>query len=180
MPRRQGLPCVLPGRRRSAGVLAFADLGDEVPDGGEGEVRAVPEGGVTRSGKAHQAGGAGRQLAGKFLDYGQRADRVVLAGEDQDWALDGTEQAPGIEARGLVTAVVRGDVRVPDHPGEEPAGFVGPARRGAVERVADAVELGLVVSGLISVDALDDAGRLGAAEAAERLDDELLVIVAAG
>ena len=75
---------------------------------------------------------------------------------------------------------MRGDFRVPDHPGEETAGFVGPARRGAVERVADAVELGLVVSGLISVDALDEGGRLGAAEAAERLDDALLVPVAAG
>jgi len=53
-----------PERRGSAGVLAFADLGDEVPDGGEGEVWAVSEDGVTRSGKAHQAGGVGRQLAG--------------------------------------------------------------------------------------------------------------------
>src|SRR5256885_16280463 len=34
----------------------------------------------------------------------------------------------------LVTGVVRGDFRVPDHPGQETAGFVGPARRGAVER----------------------------------------------
>ena len=57
-------PVFLAVRRGSAGVLAFADLGDEVPDGGEGEVRAVSEDGVTRSGKAHQAGGVGRQLAG--------------------------------------------------------------------------------------------------------------------
>src|SRR5215471_18752628 len=57
-------PVFLAERRGSAGVLAFADLGDEGPDGGEGEVRAVAEDGVTRSGKARQAGGAGRQLAG--------------------------------------------------------------------------------------------------------------------
>src|SRR5215472_1649474 len=59
-----GGPVFLAGRRGSAGVLAFADLGDEGLDGGEGEVRAVAEDGVTRSGKSHEAGGAGRQLAG--------------------------------------------------------------------------------------------------------------------
>jgi len=62
--RRAAVQSSWPGQRGSAGVLAFADLGDEVPDGGEGEVRAVAEGGVTRPGKGHQAGGAGRQLAG--------------------------------------------------------------------------------------------------------------------
>src|SRR5580693_7605594 len=63
------------------------------------------------------------------------------------------------------------DVRVPDHPGQEPAGLLGPARRGAVERVADAVELSLKILGVPGVDALDEGGRFGAAEAAERLDD---------
>jgi Polyketide cyclase / dehydrase and lipid transport len=57
-------PVFLAERRGSAGVLAFADLGDEVPDGGEGEVRAVAEDGVTRSRKSHEAGGVGWQLAG--------------------------------------------------------------------------------------------------------------------
>ena len=56
-------PVFLAERRGSAGGVAFPDLGDEVPDGGEGEVRAVAEDGVTRSGKSHEAG-AGRQLAG--------------------------------------------------------------------------------------------------------------------
>src|SRR5450432_4002585 len=66
---------------------------------------------------------------------------------------------------------MRGDVRVPDHPGQELAGLPGPARRGAVERVADAVELSLEILGVLGVDALDDGGRFGAAEAAECLDD---------
>jgi hypothetical protein len=79
-----------------------------------------------------------------------------------------------------VAVVVRGDVRVPDHPGEELAGFLRPARCRAVQRVADTVELSLVIFGLLSEDALDDRGRLGAAEAAERLDDALLVPVAPG
>jgi len=48
----------------SAGGVAFPDLGDKGLDGGEGEVRAVAEDGVTRPGKSHEAGGAGRQLAG--------------------------------------------------------------------------------------------------------------------
>src|ERR1700689_5370404 len=66
---------------------------------------------------------------------------------------------------------MRGDVRVPDHPGQELAGFLGPARRGAVERVADAVELSLEILGVLGVDTLDDGGRFGAADAAKRLDD---------
>lgn len=49
-----------------------------------------------------------------------------------------------------------------------------------VKRVADAVELSLVIFGLVSADALDDGGGLGAAEAAECLDDALLVTVAPG
>ena len=53
-----------PERRGSAGRVAFPDLGDKGLDGGEGEVRAVAEDGVTRPGKSHEAGGAGRQLAG--------------------------------------------------------------------------------------------------------------------
>ena len=53
-----------PERRGSAGVLAFPDLGDKGLDGGEGEVWTVAEDGVTRLGKSHEAGGAGRQLAG--------------------------------------------------------------------------------------------------------------------
>lgn len=57
-------PVFLAGQRGSAGGVAFADLGDEGLDGGEGEVRAVAEDGVTRPGKSHEAGGAGRQLAG--------------------------------------------------------------------------------------------------------------------
>jgi MFS family permease len=48
----------------SAGRLAVPDLGDEVPDGGEGEVWAVAEDGVMRSGEADEAGGSLRQLAG--------------------------------------------------------------------------------------------------------------------
>jgi len=48
----------------SVGGVAFRDLGDKGLDGGEREVRAVAEDGVTRSGKSHQAGGAVRQLAG--------------------------------------------------------------------------------------------------------------------
>ena len=40
-----------PRQRGSAGGLAFPDLGDEGLDGGEGEVRAVAEDGVTRTGK---------------------------------------------------------------------------------------------------------------------------------
>ena len=43
-----------------------------------------------------------------------------------------------------------------------------------------AEELSLIVSGLISVGALGDGGRLRAAEAAECLDDPLLVLVAPG
>jgi len=78
----------------------------------------------------------------------------------------------------LMSGVVQGDVRVLDHPGLELAGFLGPARRAAVQRVADAEELSLTVSGLISVGALGDGGRLRAAEAAECLDDPLLVPVA--
>src|SRR5580700_5949126 len=66
---------------------------------------------------------------------------------------------------------MRGDVRVPDHPGQELAGFLGPARRGAVERVADAVELSLKILAVPGVDALDKGGRFGAADPAERLDD---------
>src|SRR6185437_8570771 len=101
-----------------------------------------------------------------------------LAGHDQHRAPDGAEQAPGIEACELVAVVVSGDVRVPDHPGQEPAGLLGPARRGAVKRVADAGELSLEIPGVrgvtvpaVGADALDDGGRLGPADAAERLDD---------
>ena len=65
------------------------------------------------------------------------------------------------------------DVHVLDHPGQELTGFPGPAGRGAVQRVADPVELSLVVPGFISVGAPRDGGCLGAAEAAERLDDAL-------
>ena len=46
-----------------AGGLAFLDLEDEVPYGGEGKVRAVAEDGVARTGKLHQAGGLRRQPA---------------------------------------------------------------------------------------------------------------------
>jgi hypothetical protein len=53
-----------PGSAGSAGGVAFPDLGGKGLDGGEGEVRAVAEDGVTRPGKSHEAGGAGRQLAG--------------------------------------------------------------------------------------------------------------------
>ncbi len=42
----------------------FPELGDEVPDSRESEVRAVTEDGVARAGKAHEAGGFRRQLAG--------------------------------------------------------------------------------------------------------------------
>jgi hypothetical protein len=76
-----------------------------------------------------------------------------------------------------VAVVVRGDVWVPDYPGQELAGLPGPARRGAVNRVADAGELSLEILGVrgvtapaVCADALDDGGRLGAADAAERLD----------
>jgi hypothetical protein len=75
--------------------VVLRDLGDEGLDGGEGEVGAVAEDGVTRPGKSHQAGGAARELAGQFLGHGQRADRVVLAGEDQDGAPDSAGQARG-------------------------------------------------------------------------------------
>ena len=57
-------PVFLAGQRGSAGGVAFPDLGGKGLDGGEGEVRAVAEDGVTRPGKSHEAGGAGRQLAG--------------------------------------------------------------------------------------------------------------------
>jgi hypothetical protein len=56
-------PVFLAGRGGSAGGVAFPDLGDKGLDGGEGEVRAVAEDGVTCPGKSHQAGGAVRQLA---------------------------------------------------------------------------------------------------------------------
>src|ERR1700722_9523274 len=74
---------------------------------------------------------------------------------------------------------MRGDVRVPDHPGQELAGLLGPARRGAVERVADAVELSLEILGIPGVDALDEGAGSGAADAAERLDDARAAPVAA-
>jgi len=57
-------PVFLAGRRGSACVLPFPDLGDKGLDGGEGKVWAVAEDGVTRPGKSHEAGGAVRQLAG--------------------------------------------------------------------------------------------------------------------
>jgi hypothetical protein len=57
-------PVFLAGQRGSAGGVAFPDLGGKGLDGGEGEVGAVAEDGVTRPGKSHEAGGAGRQLAG--------------------------------------------------------------------------------------------------------------------
>lgn len=47
-----------------------------------------------------------------------------------------------------------------------------------MQRVADAVELSLAIFGVPSEDALDDGGCLVAAEAAECLDDALLVPVA--
>jgi hypothetical protein len=65
--------------------VVLRDLGDEGLDGGEGEVGAVAEDGVTRPGKSHQAGGAARE----------RADWVLLAGEDQDGAPDSAGQARG-------------------------------------------------------------------------------------
>src|SRR5207244_6149013 len=65
-------------------------------------------------------------------------------------------------------------------PGQELAGFPGPAGRAAVKRVADPDELSLIVPGLISVGAPRDGGCLGAAEAAERLDDALLIAAAPG
>jgi hypothetical protein len=71
-----------PERRGSAGVLAFADLGDEVLDGGEGEVRAVSEDGVTRSGKAHLAEAeASRLVLGSLCGLYQAGhdDRVQVA-----------------------------------------------------------------------------------------------------
>ena len=43
-----------------AGGLAFLDLEDEVSYGREGEVWAVAEDGVARTGKLHQAGGLRR------------------------------------------------------------------------------------------------------------------------
>ena len=55
-------PVFLAGQRGSAGGAAFPDLGDKGLDGGEGEVRAVAEDGVTRPGKSHEAGGVGRQV----------------------------------------------------------------------------------------------------------------------
>src|SRR5438445_9864500 len=41
------------GQRGSAGGVAFPDLGGKGLDGGEGEVRAVAEDGVTRPGKSY-------------------------------------------------------------------------------------------------------------------------------
>ena len=57
-------PVFLAGQRGSAGGVAFPDLGGKGLDGGEGEVRAVAEDGVTRPGKSHEAGGAGREPTG--------------------------------------------------------------------------------------------------------------------
>lgn len=55
----------LPERRRPSGHgMAFPGLGDKGLDGGEGEVRAVAEDGVTCPGKSHEAGGASREPAG--------------------------------------------------------------------------------------------------------------------
>jgi hypothetical protein len=50
-----------------------------------------------------------------------------------------------------------------------------PSRACCCKRVADPVELSLIVPGLISIGAPRDGGCLGPAEAAERLDDALLV-----
>jgi hypothetical protein len=68
---------------------------------GKSEVWTVAEDRVAGTGKAHEAGGVRWQLAGWFLDHRQRADGVVLAGDDQHGAADGTEHAPGVEALDL-------------------------------------------------------------------------------
>ena len=111
---------------------------------------------------------------------GNGQNRVVLTREDQHGTPDGAGHGPEIEAAGPLTGVVQVHVHVLDHPGQELAGFPGPAGRGAVQRVADPAELSLVIPGLIGVGAPRDVGRLGAAEAAERLDDALLVAAAPG
>ena len=73
----QGSQAVASGNERRAGVggtrlraaplaggSACPDLEDEVSYGREGEVWAVAEDGVARTGQAHQAGGLRRQPAG--------------------------------------------------------------------------------------------------------------------
>lgn len=55
-----------------------------------------------------------------------------------------------------------------------------PSRACRCKAVADAVEVSVDLFGLLSEAALDDGGCLGAAEAAECLDDALLVPVAPG
>ena len=68
------------------------------------------------TGKAHEAGGIRRQLAGQFLDHRQRAEGVVFTGEDEHGTPDGGEQTPGVEARDLVTVVVHVDISGLDGP----------------------------------------------------------------
>jgi hypothetical protein len=79
-----------------------------------------------------------------------------------------------------VPVVVRADIQARDGPGPAQAGFFGPAGLAAIQRVADAFELSVGLFGVLSEAALDGGGCLVAADAAERLDDALLVPVASG
>ena len=75
---------------------------------------------------------------------------------------------------------MRADVPARDGPGPAQAGFFGPAGLAAIQREADAFELSVGLFGVVSKAALDGGGCLVAADAAERLDDALLVPVASG
>jgi len=79
-----------------------------------------------------------------------------------------------------VPVVVRADIQARDGPGPAQAGLFGPAGLAAIQRVADAFELSVGLFGVLSEAALDGGGCLVAADAAERLDDALLVPVAPG
>lgn len=66
-------------------------------DCGEGDIWPVAEDGVTCAGQAHQARGVSREPPGEVLGEGERADRVVLAREDQHRACDLAHYAPWVE-----------------------------------------------------------------------------------
>ena len=119
--------------------------------------------------QADKSGGTGGELTGEIFDDGQRAHRVIFACQDQHRASDHGQSGPWVEPRYLLAEVMQVDVEGLDGPGKSLAEFFGITGLAAVERAADALELGGRFLAQLGEVALRDGSCMVAAQAAEYL-----------
>lgn len=92
--------------------------------------------------QAHKAGRVRWKSSCQLLDVWERAHRIVLASQDEHRASHAVEQAPRAEIRGLIAEEMQVDINCLDRPGSLPMQFFSGPRLAAIERTADAAELG--------------------------------------